>query len=89
MSRSRLGLGLTQFCISFLRYRAGGQFRSEKKGYIIGSGSHVPSETSKHRPSTALKLGSDDSQLSGPVSGAARTRGSAEVPCAKTTLFVV
>ena len=40
------------FCIAKSRYR-------------IGSGPHVPSETSRHRPPTALKLGSEDSRLSG------------------------
>ena len=30
-----------------------------------GSGSHVPAKTSRHRPTTALKLGSEDSQHSG------------------------
>ena len=30
-----------------------------------GSGSHFPSETSRHRPPTALKLGSEDSKLNG------------------------
>ena len=40
---------------------------SDQKKYISrnGSGSHVPRETSTPRPPTALKLGSDDSQLSG------------------------
>ena len=33
--------------------------------YRTGSGPHVPGETSRHRPPTALKLGSEDSQLSG------------------------
>ena len=62
------------------------------------SGPHVPSETSRHRPPTALKLGSDDSQLRGAyalevwwrlVSCEARTCGSGEVLCAKNTFFLV
>ena len=49
-------------------------FRSEMTSVLIyiakgphrtGLGSHVPSETSRHRPPTALKLGIEDSSLSG------------------------
>ena len=68
VSRSRLGRGgLTQFCINFLRYRTGGHLLSKKKLSRNGSGSHVPGKTSRRRPPTrtALKLGSEDSQLSG------------------------
>ena len=48
---------------NFLRYRTGGHFRSEEKSSRNGSGSHVSSDTSRHSPPTALKLGSEDSQL--------------------------
>ena len=63
-----------------------------------GSGSHVPGKTSRQRPPTALKLGSEDSQLSGayvlqdgwgPVSCEVRTRRSGEVLCAKSTFFLM
>ena len=37
----------------------------QKNRYRNGSCSHVPSETSKHRPPAALKLGSEDSQRYG------------------------
>ena len=57
VSRCRLGRGLTQFCINFLRFRREGHFRSEKKSGRNGSGSHDPSETSRHTPPTALKRG--------------------------------
>ena len=40
-------------------------FPIRKKRSRNGSGSHVSSETSRHSPPTALKLGSEDSQLSG------------------------
>ena len=69
----------------------------QKKSSRNGPGSHVPSKTSGHGPSTrtALKLGSEDSQLSGaydlqvwwrPVSCEGRTRGSGEVLCAKNKM---
>ena len=55
-SRLRHG-GLTQFRIIFLRYRTTGPevIFDQKKSSRNGSGSHVPSETSRHRPPTALK----------------------------------
>ena len=40
-------------------------FPVRKKSSRNGSGSHVPGNTARHRPPTALKLGSEDSQLSG------------------------
>ena len=43
-------------------------FSSRKKVdtyQVCRSGSHVPSKTSRHRPLTALKLGSEDSQSNG------------------------
>ena len=99
VSKSRVGRGgLTQFCINFLRYRTGGHFRPEKKSSRNGSGSHVLGKTSRHRPPTALKLGSKDSQRSGAyapqvgwrfVSYEAKTRGSGEVLCANSTFFLV
>ena len=64
VSRSRLGRGgQTQFCVNFLRYRTGSQFRSGKKSSRNGSGSDVPSKTSRHRPPTASKRGSKDPTL--------------------------
>ena len=70
----------------------------QKKSSRNGPGSHVPSKTSGHGPSTrtALKLGSEDSQLSvacarqvwwRPVSCEASNRGSGEVLFAKSTFF--
>ena len=59
---------------------------------------HVPSKTSRRKPPMALKLGTEDSQLSGayalqvwcrPVSCEARNHGSGEVLCAKSTFFLV
>ena len=73
-------------------------FPIRKKKCRNWSGSHVPGKTSRRRPPTALKLGSEDSQLSGacadqvwwrPVSCEARTCGSGEVLCAKSTFFPV
>ena len=40
-------------------------FPIRKKFIQNGSGTHVPSETSRHIPPTALKLGSEDSKLGG------------------------
>ena len=69
-------------------------FPIRKKWSRNESGSHVPSKTSRHGPPTALKLGSEDCQLSGAyalqvwwrsVSCEARTRGSSEVLCTKKT----
>ena len=86
--------GLTQFCINFLRYRTG-HFRSEK--IYIQKWVRLPRPRQpRHRRPTALKLGSEDSQLGGayalqvwwrPVSREARNRGSGEVLCAKSTFF--
>ena len=66
VSRSRLGLGgLTQFCIFFLRHRTRDHsFPDQQKSSRNGSGSHFPGNTSRHKPPTALKLGSEDSEVS-------------------------
>ena len=99
VSRSRLGRGgLTQFCITFCDTCSEQVISDQKKSSRNGSGSHVPGKTSRHRPHTALKLGSGVSQLNGayalevwclPVSCEARTRGSGEVLCAKSAFFLV
>ena len=53
-------------CINVLRPRTGQEvIPIGKKLYTNGSGSHGPSETSRHRPPTTLKLGNEDSQLRG------------------------
>ena len=71
-------------------------FAIRKKSSRNGSGSHVPGKTSRHGPPTALKLGSEDPQLRGayalqvwwrPVSFEARTCGSGEVLCEKSTFI--
>ena len=71
------------FCIAKCKYRP-------------GSVSHIRSETSRHRPPTALKLGSEDTQLSGayvlqvrwgPVSWGVSTHGSGEASRTKITLI--
>ena len=73
-------------------------FRIEKSSYITGSAPHVPSETSRHRPPTALKLGSEGSTLSGAytlqvwswsVPCEARTRGGDQALCAKIRFFLL
>ena len=69
-----------------------------KSGYRTGSGPHVPSETSRHRPPTrtGLKLCREDSTFSGvyalqvwsrSVPCEARTRGGSRVLCAKSTFL--
>ena len=86
---------MTQFYINFCDTEQKA-ISDQKKSSINGSGSHIPGNTSRHIPPTALKLGSEDSQLSGayalqdwwrPVSCEARTRGSGEVLCAKKHVF--
>ena len=71
-------------------------FPIRKKSSRNGSGSHVPGKTSRHAPPTALTTSSEESQLSGAyalqvwwrsVSCEARTCGSGEVLCEKSTFI--
>ena len=67
VSRFRLGRGsLTHFWIIFFLIGKDLLFSIAKTCYRTGSAPHAPSETSRHRPPTALKLGNEDSTLSEP-----------------------
>ena len=50
---------------NILRYRTGRSFPIKEKSSTNWSGSHVPIKNSNNSPPTALRLGSEDSQLSG------------------------
>ena len=61
-------VGAWPICVSTFAIQNRRSFPIGKKRYINGSVSPVPRETSRRRPSMALKLGSEDPQLSGAYS---------------------